>query len=363
MARLPFRGRDYPRREPFFAVRFARLLAKTCAANEIGADGCWLLCLVAQIEDARRYSSAPTFYNEQLAPLMGLEQRQFRRVRDRCVAAGWLHYEPGGKGRAGVYWVVWPEHLREIDDTPPGGAVPVQAAAEHCTGIVVADDRESSGETAFPVVSDHQSSGNTTTNRPGTRPPSLPEPRPGPPPPRAPHDRSVEAEAVRILQTTGVGRPVEVARAALEAGASLDVLGDVVAHFEAHPGWWGPGALVARLVTPSVAVLDPAEGWPTPNREAVRQSAAREREGRQSEAEAAERDQRAAERSRMEQLELEFGEAIDAEPVESLRAIASERNSFLANWLRGEGWREKVRDRNGPVRGVLLEAFAERRAG
>ena len=32
-----------------------------------------------------------------------------KRVRDKAVEAGWLHYEPGTKGRAARYWVTIPE--------------------------------------------------------------------------------------------------------------------------------------------------------------------------------------------------------------------------------------------------------------
>ncbi|VTR92160.1 Uncharacterized protein OS=Blastopirellula marina DSM 3645 GN=DSM3645_24505 PE=4 SV=1 [Gemmata massiliana] len=40
------------------------------------------------------------------------------RVRKRCVAAGWLHYEPGAKGVAGRYWVTVPDQCADLGDGP-----------------------------------------------------------------------------------------------------------------------------------------------------------------------------------------------------------------------------------------------------
>lgn len=110
---------QYPRRRPFFANRFCRLMTKVCLANQIGPESCFLLMTVAMTEDAKSYRSGVTYWNEQLYPLVGLSNvKALSRVRDKAVEAGWLHYEPGGKGRPGVYWVTIPSEFVGMDDNP-----------------------------------------------------------------------------------------------------------------------------------------------------------------------------------------------------------------------------------------------------
>ena len=109
----------YPRRPRFFANRFCRLMTKVCLANEIGPESCFLLMTVAMTEDAKSYRGAVTYWNEQLVPLVGLNNvKSLDRVRGRAVEAGWLHYTPGGKGRPGSYWVVIPADFCGMDDVP-----------------------------------------------------------------------------------------------------------------------------------------------------------------------------------------------------------------------------------------------------
>lgn len=43
---------EYPRREPFFAHRFVRLLFKVCAAQTIGPDGVALLTCIVMTDKA-----------------------------------------------------------------------------------------------------------------------------------------------------------------------------------------------------------------------------------------------------------------------------------------------------------------------
>lgn len=110
---------DYPKRPKFFSHRFCRVLAKACAANEIGPDACWLLTVIAHTEDAKGYRDAVTFFNGQLQAFVGCgSDDSLNRMRTKAVRSGWLHYEPGGKGKAGRYWVVIPEQHRDWDDLP-----------------------------------------------------------------------------------------------------------------------------------------------------------------------------------------------------------------------------------------------------
>jgi hypothetical protein len=106
----------YPKRPRFFSHRFTRLAGKACLANHLGADACWLLAWIVHTEDARGYGPV-TFFNEQLLPIIGARSVDtLDRVRRRCIVAGWLHYEPGGKSRPGTYWVLIPDEQVEQDD-------------------------------------------------------------------------------------------------------------------------------------------------------------------------------------------------------------------------------------------------------
>jgi hypothetical protein len=108
---------DYPKRPKFFAFRFCRLMAKVCLANEIGADACWLLAVVAQCEDAKHYTSPVTYFNDHLAPLVGAGSIDaLDRTRKKAVAAGWLDYTPGRKHVAGKYFVTIPPQFCGIND-------------------------------------------------------------------------------------------------------------------------------------------------------------------------------------------------------------------------------------------------------
>ena len=109
----------YPCRKRFYSHRFCRLLTKTAAAQEIGPEACWLLTVIAHQEDAKKYCGAVTYWNEQLMPLCGFGgRRRLVLARDKAIAAGWLHYAPGGTHRAGSYWTLVPEKFADLSDTP-----------------------------------------------------------------------------------------------------------------------------------------------------------------------------------------------------------------------------------------------------
>jgi hypothetical protein len=112
---------SYPRRPKFFAHRVVRLAANTYLAQEIGPVGALLVIFIAHTEDAKRYSAPPTFYNDQLLPILGLcKWESLDKARRAAVESGWLHYDPPpvGKRRPGVYWVTIPQGFGKIDDQP-----------------------------------------------------------------------------------------------------------------------------------------------------------------------------------------------------------------------------------------------------
>lgn len=109
---------EYPPDRPkFYAHKLVRLMVRTCAAQEIGSDGAWLVTIIAHTEDAGHYRKAVSFWNSQLQSVSGLETwDRLDRARKKAVKAGWLHYEPGGKGKVGLYWVTEPPHAEGLPD-------------------------------------------------------------------------------------------------------------------------------------------------------------------------------------------------------------------------------------------------------
>ena len=88
----------YPKRPKYFANHFIRVMTKKCIANILGPQAFTLLTVIAMTEDARWYTDPVTYYNEQLAPLVGLNSvDSLDRVRAKCIASGWLRYTPGGR--------------------------------------------------------------------------------------------------------------------------------------------------------------------------------------------------------------------------------------------------------------------------
>lgn len=129
-------GAEYPKRGSHFAHKFTRHLAKRCAAQDIGPEGCWLVTVIAHTEDARRYTGAVTFYNEQLMPLCGFTAvSTFVRARQRAIEAGWLHYEAGAKRRAGKYWVRVPAYDQIDKEDRPIDETGELDSLSNCEGI------------------------------------------------------------------------------------------------------------------------------------------------------------------------------------------------------------------------------------
>lgn len=108
---------EYPTRQPFFANKAIRAMVKTCVANEHGQGVFSLLCVIAMTEDARHYTSAVTFWNEQLASVAGFPNvKAMDRQRKKAVESGWLVYIPGGNRVPGKYWITIPPKFAILDD-------------------------------------------------------------------------------------------------------------------------------------------------------------------------------------------------------------------------------------------------------
>ena len=142
---------EYPKRDAYFSHRFVRLLTKTAMAQVIGSNACWLLSIVVHQEDSKRYKEAVTYWNDQLQNICGFGSRGVLvRARDKAVEAGWLHYEPGGKGKVGKYWVIIPEHYKDLSDDPSDeNPSEYQSKSEQDNG------HDNEQETVCPSKSEH----------------------------------------------------------------------------------------------------------------------------------------------------------------------------------------------------------------
>lgn len=110
---------EYPKREPFFAHKFVRLLTKSCAAQDIGLNAFALLTVIAHQEDSARYSGPVRFWNEQLMNVLGFKSpKQLNDCRAKAIEFGWLCYERSGNREVGRYAVMIPEGFEGLDDAP-----------------------------------------------------------------------------------------------------------------------------------------------------------------------------------------------------------------------------------------------------
>ena len=123
---------DYPTRNSHHAHKVVRLLAKTCAAQSIGIDACWLVTTIAMCEDAKRYTGAVSYWNAQLQAILGFRKwDRLDKARRAAMGHGWLHYQAppsGTRNVAPLYWSLVPSEFGDLDDSPtdedePGEAV------------------------------------------------------------------------------------------------------------------------------------------------------------------------------------------------------------------------------------------------
>jgi hypothetical protein len=186
----------YPKRPSHFAHSFCRLLFKVCAAQRVGTDGVALLTLIVHTEDAAHYKRAIDFYNVQLAPMLGLSEPALRRTRDRCVKAGWLSYENGGKYQPGTYHVTIPESAKGIDDW----ASDEGAEGDKASQVKCGADGE---PTANRRRSDRQSDAEpAASRRPTDAEPALSNPVPDPVP--VPGEKGGPSDGVAFEVSPGV---------------------------------------------------------------------------------------------------------------------------------------------------------------
>lgn len=259
---------DYPKRGSHFAHKVCRLMAKVCAAQEIGTDAMLLVWTVLHVEDNKRYTGPVTFYNDQLMAILGFAKwDRLDRARKAAIEAGWLHYENGGNRKAGHYWGTVPAEFGKLDDTPfdeteyktsHTSEGYIQGYDEgYKAGIIEGIKRGQSGGQS----GDDEGDLSNLCLKPMPPPPSCPETAA---PAEIPKDGNPEGEAVKILADRKVELAIETARTALKNGVTLEQIKAVAEFFDANRGKWGPAALSKRLTVVDAVRLAPEAGWPKP---------------------------------------------------------------------------------------------------
>lgn len=234
---------NYPSgRTSFFGNKFIRRLTKSAAAQDLGADGCWLLSVIAMLEDTRRYSGPVTFWNGQLMHACGIKsEKRLSRIRKLAVDYGWLHYIAGTKSKPGQYWV----------------AIPSELAAEFSPVKSQGNSLDSPVKSQGNVEANN---GIPPSNRKGKGRTFIPTPINTPSPSTCNEEEGDSFLAIQVrLSEQGVNdsiRPVELAR---ERGVSAAELSAVIDYAERNK--FDPGALWSRVKN-ALPGQSPDAGWP-----------------------------------------------------------------------------------------------------
>lgn len=354
------RGSTYPvGRKSFFCVKFVNYVLDSAAAIEVGSVGALLLIAVVQREDSKRYGQAPRFWNRQFTDRLAISEDSLARTRKKCIDAGWLHYERGGKSVAGVYWVTLPPHILDAREDELAWYEPV-TSGDKCPTI------PKSGFS--PQFSERTTETNQrqTKDKPGTSAEhsSLPLPQIQTPSPSRDDDgfclETKTGELIQQVKNLGILKAANTIHQALKLGISVELIREVIGHFESNPGAWKPGALRWRLTDRDVAARPAPDGWPPMNSSSqVKASVARHTETNKQRLDAERSDSarrradKAARIAENETLLHQFGPNIDALSLDDrCDLLTSQLDRAILS--RSSNWRESS------VKERLLRSFATR---
>jgi hypothetical protein len=137
---------DYPKRDPYFAIRYLHALDDAGVIKIAGGSAAALIAYVVRREDRLRYQHAPTFWQSELMSHLDITQsKSFRRVRQRAIESGLLYFDARGTRMAARYWVLIPDWLQH--------RFPNQAAANHSTSGIIAETNSSQNGTNDSLIS------------------------------------------------------------------------------------------------------------------------------------------------------------------------------------------------------------------
>lgn len=109
--------------EPFFALKYQRLLFRSGDAALMGPASYAICSFVASIQDERRFQSPCVFFNGFLMEMLGISKvHTLIAARKRAIDLGWLGFTSGKKSReACQYWICVPERICNDELLPKNG--------------------------------------------------------------------------------------------------------------------------------------------------------------------------------------------------------------------------------------------------
>ncbi|MFO1046023.1 MAG: hypothetical protein U0941_29955 [Planctomycetaceae bacterium] len=252
-------GQPYPtgRDGHFYAINYIRTLFALSVAQRVKPAGLNLLILIASYEDQQRYTQAVEFTDVQLLPFLGVDAKTLILIRKRCIAAGWLHFEPGWPGVPSRYWTETPLNAQSTCwkfSSDFGSNFGSESGSN-----IGSNSGSENGCTIFPIPNPETAP--TPTHKAGVSErvsdlDSKPE--------EAKPDNPEVLELGRELADLGVVQAIETACTALSR-TSVENAREHVAHFRKFHGAWGATVLCYRLQSPNLAVQSPGGNWPDIN--------------------------------------------------------------------------------------------------
>lgn len=112
----------HQQRPPFFALHLLRLMIQVKAVQTIGDAGHVLMTAIVLGEDRIGYRAPVPFWAAELESLLGVKESALKRIRGRCIEAGWLGFTARQK-KSSLYWSTVPESFRGMIEEGKGWGV------------------------------------------------------------------------------------------------------------------------------------------------------------------------------------------------------------------------------------------------
>ncbi|ADG70090.1 hypothetical protein Plim_4283 (plasmid) [Planctopirus limnophila DSM 3776] len=319
----------YPRRPPYFALKFLRLVDRFFGP-QYNPRIVQILMYVVLTEDRRRYASEPTFWLSQIRDRIGLkDDSHTAALIQQAVQSGWLYWHKPSNRELATAWVL----------------VPLAYECELSNGSEAEDHLPGLQPGYHPGYHPRKDPGKDPVKDPLS---SFPNLNPSPSPKDA-----VEEVVEKLLQAAGVAKHLETIEASRKLGNSFEWMRAKIQHFQANKGSdWGPGLLATHLKCRSFAGTPANHGWPTRTTSVASRTP-------DAAAEAIRSTQQLERDRRERQLEFQFGPLVDQlssdEQIDLLKARPDADR--LIELFRSS---HRARGKGGVVRRALLEEFAKR---
>jgi hypothetical protein len=108
-SRLAF-GEDYPKdRTNRYLFQMLDLLLVPVVARALGKSGLNLVRVIVSMENQMFFRQAVLITDDDLRPRVDCSEKTLVEARRRCIAAGWIHYEPATMGQSSRIWTKVPQ--------------------------------------------------------------------------------------------------------------------------------------------------------------------------------------------------------------------------------------------------------------